>query len=1127
LFSVDAGYFTGTFWTNVELFQVQLAKNRLCDYLPETGPIQQLFNSAILPSPQSPEEATFVPHSGLSPANFVIGERVFAYWRPQDPFQALFAEAGLFPGVVTGIRNDSIMVTLDGMEGRFTDDHHLPQSVFKASNNPYPRLVREFITPSPGMVVELRHCLASRSHHWAYARVAKTYEVGNHSGASFVGNVKRRRFNQRAFSASGPAGLGVAAESETDQEEEEDQEGDQDGADDTDGVGGSSASAGEAHRAVDPASDDDVDDHDDGDQDDDPDDLDDDQDDDDQDGDGKDEDDGQDGPVPIASAAARGRYSSSSAEPESKRARTAQSAGSVPTLSSASATYEVESIDDIQHGARPRSVEYLVRWVGFGSADRTWQSAESLKNCPDILKKFKLTEKYLSFVGRQASSSLVRNHADSRPGRSAAALVCSTSRSSSSSSSTSIASTASRLSAPAISSAVVATRASPAVSVGASLESANTQTAALLHPRTTRSRTALGVDMQTNSVGSVSSASASTAAAVSRPEAQPIVNRMDAAADRIQTLVTAGQGNSITEVRSLFELCGFSIDSLTRFRNVETPLLVERIRGAADGFLELSSAHRISVQTLETVASGSLSSDLVELCLRQFAVLSMSWGDPSWYFVFVPMTLSALFTGNQASCSSMSNDVFPRDAGASHLYSSLLIPFFVSDVYWLAVVDHQAQTISVAELYSGLSVENGIRHARDSVVVGINAWLHRERQRFGRSRRSDYKIVYVKGLPTQLDMELSGICTIVSAYFLVFHGIWPNRKHFNGSHMDFLRLCALSWIVCPDLLMKPMLRLGKNRLSTSSSSSSSSSLNESYSQFVSHSMSASSSSFLESSSGLSLSSTAPFASSQLSSSSLPYISVGHDAMTDASQSVSQPAASSVSLDSSVSLESSLSSLKSSSSSSYASASAPSDELVNQEYLLAKLKRPLTNEENRIVDSVLKGPFNDSVIASGKLVQVLAKHLDCFRSIHRDDRFKYLNDIVINNYMELLQERFARVSAESTSLSSESNVTSSMSTKPPLRLHFFNSYFFTYLSREGKGYLFKNVKSMTRHLAAMFLQFDLVFIPIHVGTNHFCLAVIDVLIKRITYWDSLGGSDHDCLKVCLVSWCLLMLRVLYF
>jgi hypothetical protein len=67
-----------------------------------------------------------------------------------------------------------------------------------------------------------------------------------------------------------------------------------------------------------------------------------------------------------------------------------------------------------------------------------------------------------------------------------------------------------------------ATRASSAVSV--SIESAITQTAALPLARTARSRTALGVELQTTSVGNGASgtASAAHAAAVTRPADQPI-----------------------------------------------------------------------------------------------------------------------------------------------------------------------------------------------------------------------------------------------------------------------------------------------------------------------------------------------------------------------------------------------------------------------------------------------------------------------------------------------------------------------------------------------------------------------------------------------------------------------------
>ena len=38
--------------------------------------------------------------------------------------------------------------------------------------------------------------------------------------------------------------------------------------------------------------------------------------------------------------------------------------------------------------------------------------------------------------------------------------------------------------------------------------------------------------------------------------------------------------------------------------------------------------------------------------------------------------------------------------------------------------------------------------------------------------------------------------------------------------------------------------------------------------------------------------------------------------------------------------------------------------------------------------------------------------------------------------------------------------------------------------------------------------DLIMIPIHLGM-HWCLAVIDVRAKSITYYDSLLGDNHQC------------------
>ena len=49
------------------------------------------------------------------------------------------------------------------------------------------------------------------------------------------------------------------------------------------------------------------------------------------------------------------------------------------------------------------------------------------------------------------------------------------------------------------------------------------------------------------------------------------------------------------------------------------------------------------------------------------------------------------------------------------------------------------------------------------------------------------------------------------------------------------------------------------------------------------------------------------------------------------------------------------------------------------------------------------------------------------------------------------------------------------------------------------------------LCAQIIELDKVFIPIHVGENHWCMACINFVRRRFEYYDSLGGNNATCLQ----------------
>ncbi|KAI0489459.1 hypothetical protein KFK09_029302 [Dendrobium nobile] len=108
---------------------------------------------------------------------------------------------------------------------------------------------------------------------------------------------------------------------------------------------------------------------------------------------------------------------------------------------------------------------------------------------------------------------------------------------------------------------------------------------------------------------------------------------------------------------------------------------------------------------------------------------------------------------------------------------------------------------------------------------------------------------------------------------------------------------------------------------------------------------------------------------------------------------------------------------------------------------------------------------------------------------------WLNDEVINLYLELLKERERREPGKF------------------LKCHFFNTFFFEKLANGKNGYNFEAVRRWTtkKKLGYTLIECDKVFVPIH-KKKHWCLAVINVKDETFQYLDSLGGKDIHVLEV---------------
>ncbi|KAL9250793.1 Ubiquitin-like-specific protease ESD4-like protein [Drosera capensis] len=152
--------------------------------------------------------------------------------------------------------------------------------------------------------------------------------------------------------------------------------------------------------------------------------------------------------------------------------------------------------------------------------------------------------------------------------------------------------------------------------------------------------------------------------------------------------------------------------------------------------------------------------------------------------------------------------------------------------------------------------------------------------------------------------------------------------------------------------------------------------------------------------------------------------------------------------------------------------------------------PLTREDEENVARALR--FNTKkvlVTHEGSNIQITGELVQCLRP------GAWLNDEVINLYLELLKERERR------------------DPKKFLKCHFFNTFFYKKLIGGRSGYDYKSVRRWTtqRKLGYGLLECEKIFVPIHQEV-HWCLAIINKKEQKFQYLDSLGGRDTKVLKV---------------
>ncbi|XP_018478183.1 ubiquitin-like-specific protease ESD4 isoform X2 [Raphanus sativus] len=151
--------------------------------------------------------------------------------------------------------------------------------------------------------------------------------------------------------------------------------------------------------------------------------------------------------------------------------------------------------------------------------------------------------------------------------------------------------------------------------------------------------------------------------------------------------------------------------------------------------------------------------------------------------------------------------------------------------------------------------------------------------------------------------------------------------------------------------------------------------------------------------------------------------------------------------------------------------------------------PLTEEEKDEVYRAFSGKNRRKVLVThaNSNIDITGEVLQCLTPS------AWLNDEVINVYLELLKERETR------------------EPKKYLKCHFFNTFFYKKLVSDS-GYNYKAVRRWTtqRKLGYALIDCDMIFVPIHRGV-HWTLAVINNRDRKFLYLDSLNGVDSKILN----------------
>lgn len=122
--------------------------------------------------------------------------------------------------------------------------------------------------------------------------------------------------------------------------------------------------------------------------------------------------------------------------------------------------------------------------------------------------------------------------------------------------------------------------------------------------------------------------------------------------------------------------------------------------------------------------------------------------------------------------------------------------------------------------------------------------------------------------------------------------------------------------------------------------------------------------------------------------------------------------------------------------------------------------------------------------------------------------KWLNDVIINDYGDLIVERSQKANTFTDARAREGNLN-------VLNVHFFNTFFWSTLTTLGYegGRLDKWTTNFK--VAVDIFAKDVVLIPINHENKHWTAAAINFRRKRIEAYDSLGSPKDYVYQVCFI------------